>query len=159
MKITLEGEEKLLQTLNKMAQMEVIVYGWMKGGMPDAIMQRSFRLNFGRQGREDKWQELAESTIQQRDYEGYSSGPILQRTGNLMDAVSSIIGVTTTSGKDVQKSWGIEQLSGLNAAKFKTHQAGDSSKKIPARPMIGFQNADGNNLMKSLAEYISIELQ
>jgi len=160
-RITLTGEDKVQQTLNKWKNIGVIVYGWMKGGKPDQIMQKSFAMNFGRQGRPDKWDELAELTIESRDRLGYDDGPILQRSGSLMDAVTSMIGTVTTGGKEVRKTWGLEELPESARKKFGPNQIGKgkTGQSLPARPMIGFQDANAKTLGTSLRDWILIEMQ
>lgn len=160
-KITLTGQEKVQEALGKWAQIEVIVYGWMKGGKPDQIMQKSFAMNFAGQGREEKWTELSEETIKSRDYLGYDDGPILQRSGGLMEAVTSMFGKVTTSSKEVQMTWGLEQLPENVRKKFGPNQIGKgkAGQDLPARPMIGFQESDGTTLSRSLRDWILMEMQ
>ena len=53
------------------------------GIMPDAVEE-----NFERQGR-PRWKPLKESTIRQREKQGYWPGKILQRTGRLASSIES----------------------------------------------------------------------
>jgi phage gpG-like protein len=149
--ITLTGEEKLLGALNKLNQIEVIVYEWMKSGSVDEIMNRSFAQNFTSQGI-PKWVGLSADTLDDRSKRGYSSGPILVRTGNLRDEVTSMQGEVTTGAKEIQMIWGIDQLRSDEQGKFAGHQLG--TDKLPVRPMIGFQDIDGSRLLTSLRDWI-----
>lgn len=160
-KITLSGQDKVKEALRKWEQIEVIVYGWMKGGKPDQIMQKSFAMNFAREGREEKWSELSEETIRSRDYLGYDERPILQRSGELMESITSMFGKVTTASKEVQMTWGLEQLPEHVRKKFGPNQIGKgkAGQDLPARPMIGFQEQDGTSLSRSLRDWILMEMQ
>lgn len=152
-KVTLTGQDKVIEALNKWAQVEVMIRSWMKSGQPDEIMQKSFTQNFASQGR-PKWSKLADSTLADRKKKGYSPSPILVRTGNLRDEVTSLTGKVTTAGRSMQMVWGIDQI--RDKGKFASHQAGIRN---PQRQMIGFQKIDATRLGRSLREFILMQLK
>lgn len=155
-RITLDGEARVINALNQWKQIEVIVYQWMKSGQTDEIMQKSFEKNFSQGG--SNWKPLSPSTISDRLRKGYNSGPILVRTGNLKDEVTSLRGKVTTASKEVRMEWGIDQIrAGKEKAKFFTHQKGRGN--IPARPMIGFQDIDAKRIGTSLRNFILMQIK
>lgn len=154
--IQLTGEQELQGALNRLETLPLIIAEWMKSGQPDEIMNKSFEQNFTSQGR-PKWFTLLPDTIAQRKQQGYSSGPILVRTGNLRDEVTNMRGNVDTFETGAVMSWGIDQIRDSSAGKFATHQMGRDN--IPARPMVGFQSIDGTRLVNSLREWILIAMK
>lgn len=153
--ITITGTDRVKKALSNWNNINRIVFNWMKSGQPDEIMQKSFLENFRFQGR-PKWLPLAESTILQREYQGYDESPILQRSGSLMDKVTSMRGKAETALNYSSITWGIEQLDAETKKKFGPNQIGKGrgGQNLPARPMIGFQKSDGKKLVTSLVEWI-----
>ena len=103
--------------------------------------------NFSQQGRPDKWQELAESTIKKRKKAGHWPGQILQVEGRLATSIttqydneSAIIG----SNLDYAA---IHQLGG---------QAGkNKSVSIPARPYLKLTNDDLEDILEQTERYFA----
>jgi phage gpG-like protein len=153
--ITISGTERVLSALEKMQKINNLVVQWMKSGNPDAIMQKSIEKNFASEGR-PKWQALAGETLEDRANKGFSPGPVLTRTGNLRDELTSLRGKVTSNFNSAMMSWGIDQLRGEEKLKFGVHQSGKgkSGQFIPARPMLGFQPEDGKKLVKDLRDWI-----
>jgi phage gpG-like protein len=88
-----------------------------------AYHRRSIMRNFAAEGRPNRWTPLKPATIKDRLRQGYSSGPILQRSGRLM--------------RNFQFSWRSQSYSVRNPLPyFNVHQFGAPSKNIPARPML-----------------------
>lgn len=54
-----------------------------------SVMMPSIGTNFDVQGR-PRWASLSDATLQRREQAGFSDGPILERTGNLRDAATSV---------------------------------------------------------------------
>ena len=112
------------------------------------IMADATEENFSQQGRPDKWQELAESTIKKRKKAGHWPGQILQVEGRLATSIttqydneSAIIG----SNLDYAA---IHQLGG---------QAGkNKSVSIPARPYLKLTNDDLEDILETVNNYLNI---
>lgn len=154
--ILISGIPKLQSGLEKMKAINKLVAEWMKSGSPDKIMQKSFLMNFSNQGRPEKWDELSDETIRQRDFEGYAEGPILQRSGSLMDKITDMEGDVMVGSVSSSMTWGIDQLDAETRRKFGPNQIGKgrSGQDLPARPMIGFQTQDGKKLTDDLRNWI-----
>ena len=113
------------------------------------IMVDATEENFSQQGRPDKWQELAESTIKKRKKAGHWPGQILQVEGRLASSIttqyddeSAVIG----SNLDYAA---IHQLGG---------QAGkNKSASIPARPYLSLSNEDLEDILDSIKNYLNIQ--
>lgn len=113
------------------------------------IMADATEENFSQQGRPDKWQELAESTIKKRKKAGHWPGQILQVEGRLASSIttqyddeSAVIG----SNLDYAA---IHQLGG---------QAGkNKSASIPARPYLSLSNEDLEDILDSIKNYLNIQ--
>jgi phage gpG-like protein len=153
--VTITGIERVQSVMAKLHGINRLVEQWMKSGKPDQIMQKSFLDNFKREGR-PVWAELSEETILDRDYKGYDEGPILQRSGDLMDAVTAMKGKVSSTIGFSQMVWGIDQLGASVRKKFGPNQVGKgrSGQNLPARPMIGFQKSDGKVLVMDLGSWI-----
>lgn len=110
------------------------------------IMADATEENFSQQGRPDKWQELAESTIKKRKKAGHWPGQILQVEGRLASSIttqydneSAIIG----SNLDYAA---IHQLGG---------QAGkNKSVSIPARPYLKLATDDFEEIIGCVDKYL-----
>jgi len=154
--VTITGVEKVRTALKKLENINLLVAEWMKSGSPDKIMQKSFLLNFSREGRPEKWQALSEETEMDRDYEGYDEGPILQRSGSLMNKITGMEGEVMVGFNKNVMTWGIDQLDSKTRKKFGPNQIGKgrSGQNLPARSMIGFQKSDGTVLMRDLRSWI-----
>ncbi len=153
--VTISGIEELKKTLQKLRYIGRITGKWMNSGEPNEIMQRSFLKNFKLQGR-PRWLPLSEVTIKDRDYKGYEEGPILQRSGELMDEITKLKGTTKVSNNYSEITWGVKELPFKVRQKFASNQSGKGrpGQKLPMRPMIGFQKNDGKELATSLANWI-----
>ena len=155
--ITIEGVSNVEKALSKLANIEEIVYGWMKSGETDDIMQASFGTNFNKQGR-PKWKGLTTKTKENRNRDGFASGPILFRTGNMRDEVTSVNSDVTKQGNMVVASWGADKLRGIEKTKFSVHQSGSTEKGIPARPMMMFNEKDGPKLLRSFTDFLAKQI-
>ena len=110
------------------------------------IMADATEENFSQQGRPDKWQELAESTIKKRKKAGHWPGQILQVEGRLATSIttqydneSAIIG----SNLDYAA---IHQLGG---------QAGkNKSVSISARPYLLLTDDDLEEILTAIELYL-----
>ncbi len=110
------------------------------------IMVDATEENFSQQGRPDKWQELAESTIKKRKKAGHWPGQILQVEGRLATSIttqydneSAIIG----SNLDYAA---IHQLGG---------QAGkNKSVSISARPYLLLTDDDLGEILTAIELYL-----
>jgi phage gpG-like protein len=153
--VTLTGQTQVQSFLKKLLTIEMTIATWMKSGQADEIMQKSFEQNFSSQGR-PKWTELAEETLEDRMKKGFSSGPILSRTGNLKDEVTSLRGKVSIGVGQALIKWGIEDLRGEEKVKFGAHQTGKgrSGQDLPQRKMIGFQQEDRKRIITSLRTWI-----
>jgi len=92
------------------------------------IMMDSVEENFEKEGRPDKWQELAKSTIKQRKKKGHWPGRILQVRGELTSSITSYYDSDSA-------------VVGTNKVYAAIHQfGGDAGRgkkvKIPARPYL-----------------------
>lgn len=154
--ISLSGVANINKLLANLNGIDRFVEMWMKSGEVDSIMQKSFLENFRKEGRPSRWEELSEETIKSRDYLGYDDGPILQRSGKLMDSVTELKGDVYRGIGKTTMMWGIAQIEGNQKTKFYAHQKGKgkSGQKLPKRQMIGFQNEDANKLRTSMAKFI-----
>jgi phage gpG-like protein len=155
--ITISGVANVQKALSKLSKIQEIVYAWMKSGEVDEVMGASFATNFNQEGR-PKWKALSAVTVEDRANKGFSSGPILFRTGNLRDEVTNMKSTVTRSTSSVTAEWGPSGLRGDEKKKFNIHQVGSSVKHIPARPMIGFQLNDGTKLLKSFALFLGKQI-
>lgn len=154
--ISINGVANIEKMLVNLKGIDRFVEMWMKSGEPDSIMQKSFLENFRKEGRPNRWNELAEETIKSRDYLGYDDGPILQRTGKLMDSVTELKGDVYPGINKTTMMWGISQIEESQKTKFYAHQKGKGKygQNLPQRKMIGFQNQDVNKLRTSMAKFI-----
>lgn len=154
--ISLKGKEKVDKVIENIKNIDQIALLWMSSGSPDKIMQKSFSQNFSSQGR-PKWKKLSEKTIAERKRTGFSSGPILVKTGNLKDEITTLKGSITKHSKICSEEWGINQLRRSEKAKFAGHQKGNSI--TPKREIIGFQEKDAKSLANSLRNWILDKLK
>ena len=157
--ISLSGQVKVLKDLSKIYRIQSIVNLWMKAEA-DEIMRESFEKNFKSEGR-PKWTALTESTKASRRSLGFAEGPILDRTGDLRNAVTSMKGLISGNARESIAKWGVNQLSGDNKLKYSVHQAGKGRRgqSLPARKMIGFQPEDATKIKGSLSKWIFSQLK
>ena len=88
-----------------------------------AYHRRSIQRNFAAEGRPRRWAPLQPATIQDRLRQGYSSGPILQRSRRLMNSFLF--------------TWRTMSYSVRNTVPWWTaHQYGYAPRNLPARPML-----------------------
>lgn len=88
-----------------------------------AYHRRSIQRNFAAEGRPNRWPALQPATIQDRLRQGYSSGPILQRSGRLMRSFLFTWRKTSYSVRNKVPWW-------------TAHQYGYAPRNLPARPML-----------------------
>jgi len=153
--ITLTGQAQVQSFLSKLFSIEITIAEWFKSGDADQIMQASFEKNFSSQGR-PSWAVLSEETNKDRVRRGFGKSPILFRTGNLRDEVTSIKGEISIGSRQVSIQWGIDQLRGEEKVKFRAHQSGEgkSGQDLPQRKMIGFQEEDRRRIITALGRWI-----
>ncbi len=110
------------------------------------IMAYSTEENFKEEGRPDKWQELAESTIKQRKKTGHYPGQILQVSTQLATSISTFYDdESAVIGSNLDYA-AIHQLGG-NAGKNK-------KVSIPARPYLLLNNDDYAEIIEVIADYL-----
>lgn len=115
-------EEALLNVASKCENLRPLMKN-IAGIMADAVEE-----NFEQEGRPDKWQELAESTIKHRKKTKHWPGRILQVEGQLATSI--------TTQYDNESA-----IIGSNLAYAAIHQLGGQAGKckkvtIPARPFL-----------------------
>ena len=133
-------EEALLKVASKCEDMKPLMKN-IAGIMADSVEE-----SFEQEGRPDKWQELAESTIKHRKKTKHWPGRILQVEGQLAtsittqyDSESAVIGSNLVYAA-------IHQLGG---------QAGKSKKvEIPARPYLILSDNEINQVFKECKKYL-----
>lgn len=156
MLITVTGIEQAKALIRRLQMLDTIVYAWFQTGEADRIMQKSFKRNFDSGGR-PKWEALAESTTETRDRLGFSPyEPILVRTGNFMDEITTMEGTVTHKLREVVQSWGIDNLRSAEREKFIAHTTGKggANSRLPIRKTIGFQEEDAKLIKNSLVSFI-----
>lgn len=134
-------EEALLKVASKCEDLKPLMKN-IAGIMADAVEE-----NFEQEGRPDKWQELAESTIKKRKKTKHWQGRILQVEGQLAtsittqyDSESAIIGSNLEYAT-------IHQLGG---------QAGKNKKvKIPPRPYLKLGEKELSNINTEIKKYLN----
>lgn len=156
MQISITGVQATEAMLRKLSLLSLIVREWFETGEHDRIMQESFRKNFDAGGR-PAWEPLSQATVEARERLGFNGdGPILVRTGNFMDEITSMESKRSYSIGQSIAEWGIDQLRGDEAIKFNAHTTGEggNAPSIPKRPVIGFQQEDQKELLNSLGNFI-----
>ncbi len=109
-------------------------------------MADSTEENFAQEGRPDKWQELAESTIKKRTKTGHYPGKILQVEGQLTTSV--------TTYYDNESA-----IIGSNLAYAAIHQLGGQAGKgkkttIPARPYLTLTESEYIEIIEETKKYL-----
>jgi len=112
------------------------------------IMAHSTEENFKNEGRPDKWQELAESTIKHRKKIGHYPGQILQVTTQLASSISTMYDNNSA-------------VIGSNLAYAAIHQLGgqagkNNSVEIPARPYLQLVDEDYTEIIDVTEKYLKI---
>ena len=133
-------EEALLKVASKCEDLRPLMKN-IAGIMADAVEE-----NFEQEGRPDKWQELAESTIKKRKKTKHWPGKILQVEGQLATSIttqydneSAVIGSNLAYAA-------IHQLGG---------QAGKGKKvKIPARPYLKIEDIEKTTIFEEINKYL-----
>lgn len=102
--------------------------------------------NFAQEGRPDKWQELAKSTIKRRTKTGHYPGKILQVEGQLATSI--------TTQYDSESA-----VIGSNLEYAAIHQIGGNTGKgkkitIPARPYLNIPEADIKEIIDVAQKYL-----
>lgn len=129
---------------------------WMLGEVDPYLHMRSAN-SFVRESDPlgDAWKALAPSTIDDRIAQGFKSGPIQYRTGELYqffkDAHSDIL--ATQLGTEM-KFPGDGQMNGDIPYKVGSAQAGNARTGAPPRPIMGITIADAEHIMMGLYEYV-----
>jgi len=111
------------------------------------IIMDSVEENFEKEGRPDKWQELAKSTIKQRKKKGHWPGRILQVRGELASSITSYYDSDSA-------------IVGTNKVYAAIHQfGGDAGRgkkvKIPARPYLKLTENDQNQILKEVENHLN----
>src|SRR5574344_2055867 len=110
------------------------------------IMADSAEQNFANEGRPDKWQELAKSTIKRRTKTGHYPGKILQVEGQLASSITTYYdNESAVIGSNLAYA-AIHQLGG---------QAGKSKKTtIPARPYLNLTESEFKQIIDEAKTYL-----
>ena len=135
-----EVERALLEVAQKCEDMRPLMKN-IAGIMADSTEE-----NFAQEGRPDKWQELAESTIKKRTKTGHYPGKILQVEGQLATSV------TTYYDKE-------SAIIGSNLAYAAIHQLGGQAgkgkkTKIPTRPYLNLTESEYKEIIKETKKYL-----
>src|SRR5574344_1885054 len=133
-------EEALLKVASKCEDMRPLMKN-IAGIMADAVEE-----NFEQEGRPDKWQELAESTIKHRKKTKHWPGKLLQVEGQLATSI--------TMQYDNESA-----VIGSNLAYAAIHQLGGQAGKgknvkIPARPYLVLTTGDLSEILLLLFKYL-----
>src|SRR5574344_661106 len=125
-------KEALLKVASKCEDMKPLMKN-IAGIMADSVEE-----NFEQEGRPDKWQELAESTIKKRKKTKHWPGRILQVEGQLATSI--------TTQYDNESA-----VIGSNLAYAAIHQLGGQANKkkkvtIPTRPYLSFAESELSNI-------------
>lgn len=147
-----KGMQKMLRELSE--RMEDLTPVMRRIG---ELLVSSVQENFNREGRYSepgswrggpkRWQELAPSTIRQRERQGYWPGQILTRTGRLKSSINY------HAGKD-------HVVVGTNLIYAAIHQFGGKAGRghranIPARPFLVVQDEDLEEIREIIRDYIA----
>src|SRR5574344_2191175 len=133
-------EEALLKVASKCEDMKPLMKN-IAGIMADAVEE-----NFEQEGRPDKWQELAESTIKHRKKTKHWPGRILQVEGQLATSM--------TTQYDNESA-----IIGSNLAYAAIHQLGGQAGKgkkvtIPARPYLNLTDSEYKEIIEETKKYL-----
>ena len=133
-------EEALLKVAGKCEDLRPLMKN-IAGIMADAVEE-----NFEQEGRPDKWQELAESTIKHRKKTKHWPGKILQVEGQLATSV--------TTQYDNESA-----VIGSNLAYAAIHHLGGQAGKgkkvtIPARPYLNLTEVEYKEIINSATSYL-----
>ena len=133
-------EEALLKVASKCEDLRPLMKN-IAGIMADAVEE-----NFEQEGRPDKWQELAESTIKHRKKTKHWPGKLLQVEGQLATSI--------TTQYDNESA-----IIGSNLEYAAIHQLGGNTGKgkkvtIPARPYLVLANGDLSEILLLLFKYL-----
>src|SRR5574344_1114579 len=133
-------EEALLKVASKCEDLRPLMKN-IAGIMADAVEE-----NFEQEGRPDKWQELAESTIKHRKKTKHWPGRILQVEGQLATSI--------TTQYDNENA-----VIGSNLAYAAIHQLGGQVGKgkkvtIPARPYLNLTQNELNLILAITEKYL-----
>src|SRR5574344_409901 len=133
-------EDALLKFASKCEDMKPLMKN-IAGIMADAVEE-----NFEQEGRPDKWQELAESTIKHRKKTRHWPGRILQVEGQLATSI--------TTQYDNESA-----VIGSNLAYAAIHQLGGQAGKgkkvtIPARPYLNLTESKIKDIIKITNQYL-----
>ncbi|MDA8087026.1 MAG: phage virion morphogenesis protein [Nitrospiraceae bacterium] len=112
------------------------------GHMSDAIEK-----NFEAEGR-PRWQSLAETTIRQREKQGYWPGRILQQTGQLVASITQKV-TPNYAMVGTNKVYAAIQHLGGNAGR-------GGKVNIPARPYLTLERPEIENMKNTLLKYITM---
>jgi phage virion morphogenesis protein len=118
------------------------------------VMIPSIRKNFEEEGR-PPWLPLSEATIEIREREGFASGPILQRTGNLRRSATQLNIWVIDSEKAYIRELPARSWYGT------IHQGGAAGKAmslrapIPARPFLLIQDEDADKIQEVFIEWVA----
>ena len=137
-----EVERALLEVAQKCEDMRPLMKN-IAGIMADSTEE-----NFAQEGRPDKWQELAKSTIKRRTKTGHYPGKILQVEGQLASSI--------TTYYDNESA-----VIGSNLAYAAIHQLGGQAGKgkkttIPARPYLNLTESEYKEIIKETKKYLYV---
>ncbi|MEI8390376.1 MAG: phage virion morphogenesis protein [bacterium] len=110
------------------------------------IMLDSVEENFEREGRPDKWQGLAKSTIKQRTKKGYWLGRILQVRGELAASITSKSDESSAVVRTNKVYAAIHQFGGNTGRNKKV--------EIPARPYLKLGEKEKVEILKEIQIFL-----
>jgi phage virion morphogenesis protein len=133
-------DDALLKVASKCEDLKPLMKN-IAGIMADAVEE-----NFEQEGRPNKWQELAESTVQNRKKTKHWPGRILQVEGQLATSITTKYdNESAVIGSNLEYA-AIHQLGG---------QAGKGNKvTIPARPYLKLTKNEQNEISESCIKYL-----
>lgn len=139
-----EIEQALLQLAQKCEDLTPMMRN-IAGILADAVEE-----NFEKEGRPDKWQELAESTIKKRTKKGHFPGRILQVEGNLANSI--------TTQYDSNSA-----IIGSNLKYSRIHQLGEYTGrgkkiKIPVRPYLNITENEKKQILNEVIKYLNTQI-
>lgn len=118
----------------------------------EQVLAPSIGRNFDQEGNEDgPWQELTADTIMRRELEGFSSDPILNRTGNLREEATSL------DAWNIDNEEAVMAIGGDAGQYAFIHQFGGSAGQgafIPARPFVSPSEDDVDAVAEVFQEWI-----
>lgn len=128
----------------------------LRGSVADYLQERA-RERFASEGDDasGKWAPLSWVTVKMRQEQGYGSGPINQRTGEMLDYLSDAEGELFSNEKRVLLRWPDQELPGGELGSKILHaQGGSVDPPAVARPVIAANETDLMGVLQRLGNQI-----